>query len=183
VSQKLLTLSPSNKNKTMTRLHPPELDRDRGVNFEGLLAHTSARTLTDYVLANFLPDKQKPYLLELPVSGNLFGHLAIKNVEHPLIVDSRLKLNTASARGFIILDNIDDEAKLSLSAEINDDLYEKESASLKIEAIGRLIFNRLRIRRVYRNDIDRFKLNDVAISAELYPDNQVRFSVGIEFRF
>lgn len=161
----------------------PELDRDSGVDFEGLLAPASVRILSDYVLANLLPDKHKQYLMQLPVSGDLFGHPAINQAEHPLVKDSRLKLNTARARGFIILDNIDDEASLTLSAELNADLCEKESASLNIEAIGRLIFDKLRVRRGYELDVDSLKLNDISLSTELGPRNEVKFSSGIEFRF
>ena len=166
----------------MTRLLPG-LDRDKGVDFEGLLPTMSTRALSDYILASFLPEKHKQYMFQLPLSGDLFGHPSIRDEVDPVSVAPKLRLNTARAKGRLILDNIDDEAALNLYANINTDLYKKRSALLTIEAVGRLVFDKLKVRRAYQLDIDSLKLNDVSLIAELCSDDEVRFSAGVEFIF
>ena len=155
------------------------LNMDRGVQIEGLLDSTSVRHLADYVLANFVTGihKERHYV---PVLGDLYGYRASKLGNYS--PDAKLKLNTAPVIGRFLINNSREQASLGLFADLNDDLAQKESASLRIKSLGRMIFERVDVYKKYESVMSALDLDDSFIWTELQPDKRVMLytELGLE---
>lgn len=145
------------------------LDRDWGVHFIGEIDASTVSRLSEFLLRDFSFKRIQRVLAQITVEGDIFGHPAINLNTQPTDDDSLIKLNTAPILGRVV---------------INKSVY-KEPDPLHLEALGLLAWNdkEVSVEGKYQSIMPLLKLDDVLVSAELQPDQQVKLQVDIEFRY